>query len=507
MVVPSLNQGRYLRQCLESIVSQGYGNLELLVIDGGSTDESLSVIREYKRAIKYWTSKRDRGQSDAINKGFARATGELVAWLNADDFYLPEAFARVAEAYAADPAAPFYFGDGVRVDEAGTVMSNFFPPGTLRFDRQALVMGLNYILQPSTFINRRFLEQVGYLDAGLRYGMDSDIWMRLSSVGAPRAIASVLSASREYGATKTATGSFGRIEELRQISMKHSGLPMTPGVLCYFFHTLRRLAQEEQGVFPDSYVEDVDYLWHQTQKLLEPFNTGRDGFPREAQKQQEVSLFLLYRSAVKQIDTLTGWVHEGREANAALQKTMAEQQANAVRQIEALTGMVHQAQEANAPLRKQLEETGNAYAVQNASAVKQIETLTAWVHEAREANAALQEAIEEEKKAHAAQVAENRSAVARIEMLTTWVQEAGEQNAAHASQNASAVKQIETLTAWVHEAREANAALQKAMEEQKHAHAREVGALRELMARPMLKLALGFSNVGGRLAKRGGGRQ
>jgi glycosyltransferase involved in cell wall biosynthesis len=284
VVVPSLNQGRYLRQCLESIVSQGYGNLEVLVIDGGSTDESLSVIGDYERAIKYWVSEPDRGQSDAINKGFARATGELVAWLNADDFYLPEAFGRVAEAYAADPEAPFYFGDGVRVDEAGSVMSNFFPPGTLRFDRQALVMGLNYILQPSAFINRRVLEQVGYLDVGLRYGMDSDIWMRLSSVGAPRAISSVLSATREYGATKTATGSFGRIEELRQISMKHSGLPMTPGVLCYFFHTLYRLALEEQKVFPAPYPDDVIRLWTQTQKLLGHYDARPDGFPRESEK-------------------------------------------------------------------------------------------------------------------------------------------------------------------------------------------------------------------------------
>jgi glycosyltransferase involved in cell wall biosynthesis len=280
VVTPSLNQGRYLRQCLESVLSQGYENLELMVVDGGSTDESLSVIRDYGSAISHWVSEPDLGQSDAINKGFRRATGEIVAWLNADDFYLPGALHRVAEAYSADLLAPFYFGDGLRVDEAGTTLSNFFPPFALRFDRQALVMGLNYILQPSTFINRRFLEQVGYLDAELRYGMDSDIWMRLSSVGAPRAIASVLSATREYGTTKTASGSFGRVEELRRISMRHSGLPITPGVLCYFFHTLYRFAQEEQGVFPAPYPDDVVRLWRQTQKLLEHYDARPDGFLR-----------------------------------------------------------------------------------------------------------------------------------------------------------------------------------------------------------------------------------
>ena len=287
VITPSLNQGQYLRQCIESVVSQKYGNVELLVIDGGSTDETLAVIREHKSALSYWVSEPDRGQSDAINKGFAKATGELVAWLNADDYYLPGALERVAEAYAADLLAPFYFGDGVRVDEKGTVLSNFFPPDTMRFDRQALVMGLNYLLQPSTFINRRCLEQVGYLDVGLRYGMDSDIWMRLSNVGAPRAIPAVLSATREYGTTKTASGSFGRVEELRRISMTYSGLPVTPGVLCYWFHTLYRFAQEEPGVFPPPYPDDILRLWKKTQKLLEHYDARPDGFLREPHQQQD----------------------------------------------------------------------------------------------------------------------------------------------------------------------------------------------------------------------------
>ena len=181
---------------------------EILIIDGGSTDETLSVIREYESSISYWVSESDSGQSDAINKGFLRSSGEIVAWLNADDYYLPGAFDSVVDAYRADPSAPFYFGDGLRVDETGAVIANFFPAGTLAFDRQALVMGLNYILQPSTFINRRALEQVGYLDTGLHYGLDSDLWMRLSGLGVPRVVPSVLAATREYATTKTASGSF-----------------------------------------------------------------------------------------------------------------------------------------------------------------------------------------------------------------------------------------------------------------------------------------------------------
>ncbi len=234
VVTPSLNQGRFLRQCIESVLSQTRSKFEFLIIDGGSTDETLSVIREYESSISYWVSESDSGQSDAINKGFLRSSGEIVAWLNADDYYLPRAFDSVVDAYRADPSAPFYFGDGLRVDETGEVIANFFPTDTLAFDRQALIMGLNYILQPSTFINRRALEQVGYLDTGLHYGLDSDLWMRLSGLGVPRVVPSVLAATREYATTKTASGSFARIEELRMISMKYSGLPITPGVVCYF---------------------------------------------------------------------------------------------------------------------------------------------------------------------------------------------------------------------------------------------------------------------------------
>lgn len=280
IITPSLNQGRYLRQCIDSILLQDYQNFELLIIDGGSTDESVPIIKEYEGQISYWVSEPDNGQSHAINKGFRKSSGELVAWLNADDYYLPCAFGRVVDAHRADPFAPFYFGDGLRVDETGAIISNFFPNEQLTFNRQALVMGLNYILQPSTFINRRSLEQIGYLDVGLHYGMDSDLWMRLSKIGAPRAIMAVLAATREYATTKTASGSFARIEELRQIAEKHSGLPITPGVLCYFLDTLHRFAQEHEDVFPSPYLTDVILFWQRTAELLGYFNTEPNGFPR-----------------------------------------------------------------------------------------------------------------------------------------------------------------------------------------------------------------------------------
>src|SRR6185295_3019851 len=125
-------------------------------------------------------------------------------WLNADDFYLPGAFEAVAEMYHVHPDAPFYFGDGLRVDEAGNPQRGFFPDGRVSFSRDALIYGLNYILQPATFINRRALMEVGYLDTDLHYGMDTDLWIRLSGIGSPSAIPRQLAATREYHETKTA---------------------------------------------------------------------------------------------------------------------------------------------------------------------------------------------------------------------------------------------------------------------------------------------------------------
>lgn len=280
VITPCLNQGRFLRQCIDSILDQNYPELEIMIFDGGSTDESLSIIEEYAGSISYWVSEPDNGQSDAINKGFRRASGEIVTWLNADDFYLPSALERVAEAYYADQSAPFFFGDGLRVDESGSVLSKYCPNDKLVFNRQALLLGLNYILQPATFINRRALERIGYLDAELVYGMDSDLWIRLSKIGLPRPIEAKLAASREYASTKSASGSFARAEELRQIAERHSGASITPGVLCYYLDTLYRFAKQNGSIFHPSYLSEVTRFWKRTAELFELFDTEPNGFPR-----------------------------------------------------------------------------------------------------------------------------------------------------------------------------------------------------------------------------------
>lgn len=324
VITPSYNQGRFLGECLDSVFRQDYPDLEVLVIDGGSTDGSVAVIKAHEARLAYWCSEPDAGQGDAINKGLRRATGALVAWLNADDFYLPGALASVARAYRQNPHASFYFGDGLRVDKNGDSVGVFFPGGRVGFDLRALVYGLNCLLQPATFINRAWLSEVGPLDPALRYGLDTDLWIRLAAHAPPSPVAALLAASREYPETKTATGSFARVEELRQIAERYGGAAMTPGVLCYFLDTLSRLARERRDIFPESYEQSIRAFWGVTAKLLADYGAGPDGFPSggrqpESDRTQEGedATFQLCRFAAALLRRVVRRAGFGKQSNEA----------------------------------------------------------------------------------------------------------------------------------------------------------------------------------------------
>ncbi len=279
IITPSYNQGRFLDQCLRSVIESGYPNLEYLVIDGGSTDESVQIIQRHRQHLAFWVSEPDGGQSDAINKGVRRATGDVIAWLNSDDFYLPNALQAVAAAYCRQPDAGFYFGNGWRVDESGQPLSQFFRDGNVLFKRQAFVYGLNTILQPAAFINRKHLRNENLLDAQLKYGMDSDLWLRLARSAEPEPIEACLAASREYGETKTSTGGFPRAEELRQIAEKHSGVPLTPGALLYYLDTLQRLTKQHPDIYPRAFRSELHRFWTAVSERLAIYGAGPDGFP------------------------------------------------------------------------------------------------------------------------------------------------------------------------------------------------------------------------------------
>lgn len=203
IVTPSFNQGKFLEETILSVLDQNYPNLEYFVMDGGSTDNSVEIIQKYASRLTYWESKPDRGQSHAINKGFRMATGELVAWVNSDDLFTPGALFEVAEVWKRDQSFGLIHGISEIVDEKGN--STGKERGSPVDFIDSLLTSDNPVAQPSTYISRLAMEDVGYLDEKLHMSMDWDLWLRISKKYPVCFLPRVLSKSRYWSLTKTST--------------------------------------------------------------------------------------------------------------------------------------------------------------------------------------------------------------------------------------------------------------------------------------------------------------
>ena len=201
IVVPSYNQAAYLERSILSILNQGYPNLELIIIDGASTDGSFDIIKKYEKHLHYWVSEKDQGQSDALNKGFHKATGELIGWQNSDDIYLPGAFFTIAKAWHKYPDADVLYGNRLDIDADDNIKaeSRFtdFSSIVCRYD------GLCLMTQ-STFFKRKLLQQIGMLDITLNYAMDYEFFIRAARKKARfQYIPHFLGAMRRHSEAKT----------------------------------------------------------------------------------------------------------------------------------------------------------------------------------------------------------------------------------------------------------------------------------------------------------------
>lgn len=179
VVTPSFNQASYLEQTIRSVLEQDYPRIEYIVIDGGSTDGSPDVIRAYAPRLAYWVSEPDRGQTDAVNKGFSFAHGEILAWLNSDDIYRPGAVSEAVATLTRHPEIGMVYGQAFYVNEAGAVVARYPAAPT---DYRGLRRGLNTIPQQATFFRSRLWRMVGPLDPSFYYAMDYDLWVRISAV-------------------------------------------------------------------------------------------------------------------------------------------------------------------------------------------------------------------------------------------------------------------------------------------------------------------------------------
>ncbi len=183
VVTPSFNQGDYIARTIDSVLSQGYPNLEYIIIDGGSTDQSVGVIRKYEKHLTYWVSEKDRGQSHAINKGMARATGEILTWLNSDDWYAPGALLRFSSLFEANPGAGVVVGRGVIVDLAANVVYDKLPEPTIDLESLYGWLDGGNFMQPSSAFSRAAWDACGPLAEDVHIAMDLDIWLRFAKAG------------------------------------------------------------------------------------------------------------------------------------------------------------------------------------------------------------------------------------------------------------------------------------------------------------------------------------
>lgn len=177
IVMPSFNQAAYLEQAICSVLEQDYPRLELLVVDGGSTDGSAAIIQKYAHRLAWWVSEKDQGQADGINKGLARAQGEIVAWLNSDDMYLPGTLREAASALQANPQAGMVFGDVQSIDADGAVF-NLMRYGAWGLDE---LMRFHIIGQPGVFMRRSVQLEAGGLDERFHLLLDHHLWLRMAA--------------------------------------------------------------------------------------------------------------------------------------------------------------------------------------------------------------------------------------------------------------------------------------------------------------------------------------
>lgn len=221
IIVPSYNQGPFLERTILSILNQDYPNTELLIIDGGSNDNTIDIIKKYEEEIQYWQSEKDSGQSDALNKGFARATGDIIGWQNSDDVYLPGALSRAVEVFLVRPKTDIVYGNRLDIDENDNIIgkSIFTKFSYFNLKYEGILLGTQ-----STFFRKNILEEIGLLQTDLHLAMDYEFFLRALHHGKKfHHIPFYLGAMRRHSLAKTEMflGRPRHNEELERIYLQH----------------------------------------------------------------------------------------------------------------------------------------------------------------------------------------------------------------------------------------------------------------------------------------------
>lgn len=225
IVTPSFNQGAFIAQTITSVLTQDYPHIEYIVVDAGSSDGTLEILRDFGDRVR-WISEPDRGQSDAINKGWRSAQGEIIAWLNADDVYQAGAIRRVVAFFREHPDIDLVYGDCDYIDEQGRVIGRH--PARSANGADVLCSPVSIIAQPAAFLRRRLLESVGYLDESLHCLLDTEYWMRVVARHHIGYLPAGLAAFRRHADSKSARQAARFDEERERVYERFFASPDLP---------------------------------------------------------------------------------------------------------------------------------------------------------------------------------------------------------------------------------------------------------------------------------------
>jgi glycosyltransferase involved in cell wall biosynthesis len=268
VIIPSYNQGRFIERTLRSVMEQSVSPLDCFVHDGGSQDETISVLRRYEGRLR-WSSEPDRGQAHAVNKGIQASTGEIIAWINSDDVYYPGAFARVQQFFAENNDVDVLYGDAFYIDADDNQLEPYNTE-PWNFDRFKEVC---FLCQPAVFFRRRVVEKFGLLDESLQFCLDYEYWLRLAIGGAVFAYLPVkLAGSRWYAQNKTLSNLVAVHHEI--IDMLVAKFKKIPAVWMYRY--VYALASARQ-VRRESWRFELLLLWYLVLALFR----WHQGIPKE----------------------------------------------------------------------------------------------------------------------------------------------------------------------------------------------------------------------------------
>ncbi len=220
IITPSFNQANYIEETILSVREQDYPHIEHIVIDGGSTDGTLDILRKYEDRLT-WVSEKDSGQAEAINKGFRQATGDILGWVNSDDMYVHGAIRTIVEHFQTHPDDCFIYGDAEALDETGKSFG--IRTHVKQGGWKELVGELDFIVQPASFWRTEVWKTCGELDETLHYTLDYEYWMRAARQFPPRYIPVLLAKERLYAAAKTFSGAVTRMDEIEMVARRHGG--------------------------------------------------------------------------------------------------------------------------------------------------------------------------------------------------------------------------------------------------------------------------------------------